>query len=570
MTPEQAEQTVLQLMKPIFGFARSRTATPQDAEDLAQDITLKLYRALITRHDLAEPEKFAWTIARNALANYYRSRSGFGNLPIHGLADVPAAEDDISAHIEQSEAAQRLHKEIAYLSKTRRRIVIMHYFEGKRQHEIAAALRLPLGTVKWHLSNAKNDLKKGMEIMRTTSVRFDPIKFSMICTSGSAGTGGGNGEYLRSALAQNILYLTAREAMPINDIADALAVSPVYIESEVEFLEENGFMLKQGRGYIANILLDIPTTESNRQMSAMYDKAAEIFAPALFNALAANVTLGNDGVHYGLGEDGTWYSKGESGVWSRRDDDGVWRTLDNGCTNPCDINFALWALIPYVTAQSGKPDIKISFEEAVTYRPDGGANICYCMVDNPDAEPMKYSESLNKLGGPCWNWDDDCLMWFMDTVWGGDRVGNYHPDIANRDISALKAFFSGTLSVDEAARMAERGYISIKHNPDGTTVDALKIVWLTKDASRRLLDLANSIRDTHKEEFDALKSDYIRAALKNTPPHMKKAREFGLQYTFHSDGLLVLYVLNKLIESGKLKPPTEAQRGSLCAVVVAG
>ena len=538
MAPTQAEQTVLRLMKPIFGFARSRTTAIQDAEDLTQEITLKLYRALLVRHDIVEPEKFAWTIAHNTLANYYRGRTGYGNnLPIHGLADMLAADDDITGQLEKSEAARRLHKEIAYLSKTRRRIVIMHYFEGKRQHEIADALKLPLGTVKWHLSNAKNDLRKGMEIMRTKSgLKFDPVKFSMIGTSGSAGNGGGNGEYLRSALAQNILFLTEREAMPINDIADALAVSPVYVESEVEFLEENGFMLKQGKGYIANILLDIPTTESNRQMSDMYDKAAEIFAPALFDALAANVKLGEDGVNCQWG----------------------------------DMNFALWALIPYATAQSGKPDNKVTFEEAITYRPDGGANICYCMVDNPDAEPMKYSESMTKVGGPSWNWDDDCLLWLMDTIWGGDRIGNYHPDIANRDMSALKAFFSGTLSVDEAVRMAERGYMSRKNNPDGTTVDMLKIVWLTKDASQRLLDLANTIRDKHKRELDALKSAYIRATLKNTPTHMKKAREFGLQHIFHSDGCFVLYVLNKLIEWGKIKLPTEEQRKSLGAVVVAG
>ena len=151
MTQEQVEQTVLRLMKPLFGFAKSRSATIQDAEDIAQEIVLKLYRALIIRSDIAEPEKFAWTIAHNTLANYYRSRSGYGNnIPIHGLVDMLQANDDIVARFEEGETIERLHSEIAYLSKLRRRIVIMYYFDSKRQQEIADALSIPIGTVKWH------------------------------------------------------------------------------------------------------------------------------------------------------------------------------------------------------------------------------------------------------------------------------------------------------------------------------------------------------------------------------------------------------------------------------------
>ena len=530
----QAEQTVMRLMKPLFGFTRSRTASTQDAEDLAQEIALKLYRALIARSDIIEPEKFAWTIAHNTLANYYRKRSGYGNnVPIHGLVDVLPTEDDVGLHLEERETVERLHNEIAYLSKLRRSIVIMYYFEGKRQQEIANALSLPLGTVKWHLSNAKDDLRKGMDIMRT-KLNFDPIKFDMISTNGSAGTMGGNASYLRSPLAQNILYLVNKEAMPINEIANALAVSPVYVEGEVEFLEENGFLIKQGKGYISNILLDVPTTESNRQMSDLYEKAAEIFASALFDAIMSNVELGKDGV-----------------ICPRN-----------------DMNFALWALIPYLTAWSGEPESKISFEEAATIRPDGGVNICHCIVQNTDAEPIKYSESMSKIGGPSWNGDDEIMLWMMDTIWGGDRVGNYHPDIMNRDLSSMRIFFEGLLSDDEVTRMAERGFITRRQEETTYTIDTLNIVWLSGEANKRLLDLANLIREKYRAELAELKASFIKTQLNNTPEHLKKVREYEFQNIFHSDGYFIIMGLNKLLEQGKLKLPTEEQRNSLGAIVI--
>ena len=473
MTPFQAEQTISNLMQPIFGFARSRTSSTQDAEDLTQEIVLKLYRALTTRSDITTPEKFAWTIA--------------------------------------------------HLSKLRRQIVIMFYFRGKRQHEIASALNLPLGTVKWHLSNAKNELRKGMEIMKT-NLKFNPITFSGVSTNGSAGFRGGNDAYLRSPLVQNILYLTRGKAMEINEIAGQLAVSPIFVEGEVEFLEENGFMLRRGKSYISNILLDMPTTESNRRRSNMYEKAAEIFAPALSEAIASNVKL-----------------------------------IEDGVSCPHDMNFAMWALVPYLTAVSGTPDSTISFEEVATIRPDGGVNICFCTMANPDAEPIKYSESMASMGGPSWNGDDECFLWMIDTKWGINRTGNYHPDIMGRDQTSLKAHFEGKLDHENAMRMAERGFIS---------QGELQIVHLTRGANERLVAIAKSIRDKCGAELAELKAAHTKTLLDDVPEHLRKARAYAMQHMFCSDGYFIMMLLHKLLESGKLQLPSEEQRRSIGAVVV--
>jgi hypothetical protein len=291
-------------------------------------------------------------------------------------------------------------------------------------------------------------------------------------------------------------------------------------------------MLKRGKGYIANVLINIRTTEEHRNRSEMYEKAADLFAPALFDALVSNVKLG------------------EGGIICPRD----------------DLNFALWALVPYIIARSGEPDGKVTFEEAATIRPDGGVNICCCTMAEPDAEPMKYWESFSKMGGPSWNGDDKFLLWLIDTEWGGSRVGNYHPDILNRDLSSLKTMFEGSLSEDDVIRMAERGYISRELLENGTR-DTLNIVWLNHEADKRLRNIANELRAKYKTELDALKSSYIAADI---PGHMRKAAAFGLQYTFLSDGLFIIYSLNKLIESGKLKLPAENQRNSLGAVIVTG
>ena len=49
MNSQQAEKTVTEYLKKLYGFCIRKTANLQDAEDLTQEITLKLYNALLVR-----------------------------------------------------------------------------------------------------------------------------------------------------------------------------------------------------------------------------------------------------------------------------------------------------------------------------------------------------------------------------------------------------------------------------------------------------------------------------------------------------------------------------------------
>lgn len=189
MKRDLAEKITTEYLKPIYGFALKRCANLQDAEDLTQEIILRAFRALLVKDDLETPEKFIWTVAHNSLANYYRNktRTAIG-VPIDELAELLPSDDDTAAGIIEKEYIDRLHHEIAYLSKLQRHIVIAYYFENKKQEAIANGLGIPLGTVKWHLFEAKKDLKRGMDTMRQASeLKFNPIKFEMCGMNGSPG-----------------------------------------------------------------------------------------------------------------------------------------------------------------------------------------------------------------------------------------------------------------------------------------------------------------------------------------------------------------------------------------------
>ena len=258
MKREQAEKLTTEYLNPLYGFALKRCAHLQDAEDLTQEIVLKVFRTLLHRGDIEAPDKFIWTVAHNTLANYYRGKvkSAVG-VTLDDIIGLLPTDNDTANDIVEKEITDRLHREIAYLSKLQRRIVIAYYFENKNQEAIARELGIPVGTVKWHLFEAKKDLKKGMDTMRQTSeLKFNPIKFELCGTNGSPGTKGANNNFFRSILSPNIVYSVWKKSKTISEIADDLGVSPVYVESEAEYLAEYGFLTQNGGKYLCNILLD--------------------------------------------------------------------------------------------------------------------------------------------------------------------------------------------------------------------------------------------------------------------------------------------------------------------------
>lgn len=553
MNPTAAGQIITEYMKPVYGFALKRCACIQDAEDLAQEICLRLYRALLAHDAPDSVPSFVWTVAHNALANYYR-RGARGGIcvPVDALAQTLAAADDPAEEAVRTQTVASMQSEIAFLSATQRRIVIAYYYENKKQDEIARELGIPAGTVKWHLFEAKKELKRGMETMRTPGeLKFNPIKFAMCGISGSVGTKGGGDSFFRSALAQNIAYDVRLEAKTINEIAQDLGVSPVYVENEAAYLAEYGFLAERGGKYLINFLLDEPTKELLTITDAMYRRAAELVAPELFDKLNA-LDLSEYGVRCG-------------------DTAGVPLTLASD--TPADRNYLLWSLVPYIAALSGEElmDSAISFEEAMTIRPDGGQNICYASVVGEDVKYPDGYTIMRDWFGPCWNAHGKYTLWSVDSEWSDKRKDFNYSNEANRALPLLARFEDGAeLSGEEYAYLAEKGYISTVGDPGSMFKAAGRYVYIDgAENRRRLLELGGEVKAAHKAELDAVKAPYVRAVLDATPAHLQKMKRYGLQFVFFSDGWFLLHCLKFLVDSGKLKLPTAEQKKSLTTLLLA-
>jgi len=551
MNRQDAENIITEYLKPIFGFALKRCKNAHDAEDLSQDIVLKAFRALLLKDDIGDVGKFIWTIAHNALSNYYRdaAKSVIG-VSIDEVAEIIADPDSMLADDDTADTIRRLQSEIAYLSKLQRKIVIAYYFENRKQADIAKDLDIPLGTVKWHLFEAKKELKRGMDTMRKTSeLKFNPIKFTSVGINGSIGTKSCD-EFFRSALSQNICYCVRNEAKTVNEIADALGVSPVYVETEVDFLEEYGFLKQIGDKYIVNFIISEPTAELLTMQDAMYKKAAGLFANALYDELT------NSGI---------------------LDDENIFcnQMLPNSTQEKPlgDKNFLLWSLIPYIAAMSGEKlmDSTITFEEVATIRPDGAHNIAHAAVV---PEEMKLPEDyvyMRDWCGPYYDTNVEHMLWKVDTEWSGRRIGvnQYEHEVAERVLSLYEHEEENLLSKEDYAWLSERGYIKFWGDYDGNFKTAWQVVVLrNKGIQNKLLAVGEKIKAKYKDEFDTIKAPYVDAVLDSVPAHLRKLKEYELQFVFHSDGWFLCHCIVALLNNGKLKPPTEEQKKALTTMIL--
>ncbi len=552
MTTHDAERIISEYLKPIFGFALKRCRSSYDAEDLSQEIILKSYLTLIARDDIEDVSKYIWTVAHNALSMYYRDRAKSGvGVSLEEISDVIADPEDLFDDEDKEGSLRRLQSEIAYLSKTQRRIIIAYYFENKKQSEIASQLGIPLGTVKWHLFEAKQELKRGIDKMRYSSeLKFNPIKFDTVGFCGSSGTKSTE-DFFPSAVSQNICYDARSEAKSVEAIADDLGISPVYVESEVERLEKYGLLKRQKDKYIVNFIIDEPTEDLLILQDKTYKRAAAIFANELYDELISS----------GIVDDPDIVCNQTDGA------------IDLKSSFRADRNFILWTLIPFISAWSGEDqmDERIKFEKVATIRPDGGFNIIHATVVPEDIKlPSDYVYMKNWCG-PMWSEYGGKVLWQTNSEWSdrGADNGTVYFEKAKRILALLKNEEEcGVLSKEDYAFLAECGFVKTGGDYDGD----FKVSWQTvslanKEIKDRLIAVGDRIKERHKAEFDELKAEYIKASLDSVPEHLREVREFELQYVFNSDGWFLLHCIKTLLGNGKLTVPTEGQRKALTTLI---
>src|SRR6266446_1921022 len=161
---------VQQYRRKVFNTAYKFVGRHEQAEDLTQDIFLKIFKSLNTFDSRANFQTWLISVSRNLCIDHYRRvrkerETIDSNVDANELSPV-SHEPSPMAPLEHRDRVSLLREALAGLPKTLRTAVLMRDIQEMSYQEIADTLRLPEGTVKSRINRGRTELARQIRKLR--------------------------------------------------------------------------------------------------------------------------------------------------------------------------------------------------------------------------------------------------------------------------------------------------------------------------------------------------------------------------------------------------------------------
>ncbi|MBQ3792563.1 MAG: sigma-70 family RNA polymerase sigma factor [Clostridia bacterium] len=346
-----AERFAEDYLGKLFYFALKKTGNESDADDLTQDIAEAVLAGLSRGCDPENFDAWVWAVARNrwkrwARRKYYGPEGSFAD--VDGMEAVLSDGEDMEASFVLSEDLMTLRRELAFIRRDYRQILVAHYFDNKSVSAIAREFSIPLGTVKTKLQSSRRKLKEGMEMARTFGKRsYQPenITFHM---DGMTGDFGQPWSILTHLLYKNIFLEAYENPSTAEELALELGIALPYMEDELDYLVREELLKKSGNKYETAFRI------YSREEQLAQNRAAMQTAKAVWPLLREFI----DGTEAACRENGVdWYGGGisyENAKWAiltRTADLQYWEALEDLDDSPLPTrpDHGCWTITGYET-----------------------------------------------------------------------------------------------------------------------------------------------------------------------------------------------------------------------------
>lgn len=252
----EQKDVILQYYDYIRRIADSKCDTPQDAEDMVSETFLAAFGYLNRGGEISHPKTWLYN-------TFLHKWNGFLRKKYHSPIIVDYDSLNLSAinevDMNDNEEAESLRRELLYLSRTTREVLIRYYYNGNSISEISRALQIPEGTVKSRLSAGRENIKKGLTEVKTQKNRVPGKLYISYC--GNSGPNFHNTINLIAddLIAQNLLLLAYEKNATVTELAEMIGIPTVYIEPIINRLVDHELMGKtDGNKYYTDFIIEYP------------------------------------------------------------------------------------------------------------------------------------------------------------------------------------------------------------------------------------------------------------------------------------------------------------------------
>ena len=171
------ERLVGKYQRPLINFFYRTLRDTSQAEELAQEVFVGLFRAAKRYKPQAKFTTFLFRIASNVLASELRRKMRRPRtVPLaietggeEGGIDVRQVEDKgppVEERVEMNMLARTIRDAVAELPKPQRTAFVLRTYEGLSYGEIARVMRCPVGTVKSRMARAERALRPKLKAIK--------------------------------------------------------------------------------------------------------------------------------------------------------------------------------------------------------------------------------------------------------------------------------------------------------------------------------------------------------------------------------------------------------------------
>ncbi len=161
---------VRQHWRKVFNVAYKFVGRHEEAEDLTQDIFLKVFRSLNTFDRRANFQTWLISVSRNLCIDHYRSvrkeRETVDRDIDAGLLSPVSTEVSPLTALEQGDRVALLRQALMSLPPSLRTAVLLRDIQELSYQEIAVRLQLPEGTVKSRINRGRTELARQISRLR--------------------------------------------------------------------------------------------------------------------------------------------------------------------------------------------------------------------------------------------------------------------------------------------------------------------------------------------------------------------------------------------------------------------
>lgn len=149
---------------PVYSLALHMLKQPPLAEEVTQDVFLNIWlKAASFNSDRGQPRSWIMSVAHHRVIDVVRSRRRTTTMTdpdgYETLERIPAGGASVESQVQQNLDRERIMRALATLPESQKEVILLAYYEGFSQSEMAERLGLPLGTIKTRVRLAMQKLR---------------------------------------------------------------------------------------------------------------------------------------------------------------------------------------------------------------------------------------------------------------------------------------------------------------------------------------------------------------------------------------------------------------------------